>query len=431
MEGAPPGAPSTPSLMTLRHPPLLKLVVPAVVFAALLAVLTLVNRGDSPSLPGATVAGDENTPARRAEADAQRGDAYLQRVRETGDASLYARAERSFDSALRRDPRNVTAVIGSGTLALARHDFREGLRLGERALALAPGTVRPYAVVVDAQVELGRYDEAERSLQRMIDLRPNLASYARVSYFRELTGDLGGAAQAMSLAVSAGSGTPENVAYVQSLLGDLDLKRGRVAAAGQAYREALAMVPGYIPATLGLARVEVARSDLDAAAAAHRRAGNRGDPVALTDIELARGRGDLAAEQIAKANEQHRQELAQGAHPDPGMAEFEADHGSKTRAVALGRRIYAEAPSVKAADALGWALTRAGRPAQGLRLAREALRLGSRDPVFHYHAGMAAAAAGRPAMARRELRLALALDPSFSPHHAARARRELNRLGAM
>ncbi len=32
----------------------------------------------------------------------------------------------------------------------------------------------------------------------------------------------------MSLAVSAGGGTPENVAYVQSLLGDLELKRGHV-----------------------------------------------------------------------------------------------------------------------------------------------------------------------------------------------------------
>ncbi len=118
--------------------------------------------------------------------------------------------------------------------------------------------------------------------------------------------------------------------------------------------------------------------------------------MALTEIELARGRRGAAAVQIETANEQHRQELAQGAQPDPGMAEFEADHGSKARAVALGRRIYAEAPSVEAADALGWALTRAGRPAEGLRMAREALRLGSRDPSFHYHAGIAASAAGRP-----------------------------------
>ena len=53
-----------------------------------------------------------------------------------------------------------------GTLALARHDFDKGLELGRRALALAPDTVRPYSVIVDAQVELGRYADARRSLQR-------------------------------------------------------------------------------------------------------------------------------------------------------------------------------------------------------------------------------------------------------------------------
>ena len=79
-----------------------------------------------------------------------------------------------------------------GSLANARHDFRAGLRYGERARAAAPGVVKPYGVIVDAQVELGRYDAAERTLQRMVDLKPNLSSYARVSYFRELHGDLRG-----------------------------------------------------------------------------------------------------------------------------------------------------------------------------------------------------------------------------------------------
>jgi len=417
--------------MILHRPSLLKLAVPALVFTALLAVLTLVNRGESPSLPLGTSAGNPTAPAQRAEAHAQRGDAYLQRVRETGNADLYSRAKRSFDRALRLDPRNVTAVIGAGTLALALHDFREGLRLGERALALSPAAIRPYAVIVDAQVELGRYGDAQRSLQKMVDLRPNLASYARVSYFRELTGDLRGAAEAMSLAVSAGGGTAENVAYVKSLLGDLELKRGRVDAAATAYQDALAVAKDHGPALLGLARVEVARGRLGAAAAALRKAGTGRDPVALTEIELARGRGAAAAEQIEAANAQHRQELARGARPDPGMAEFEADHGSRRKAVALARQIYAEAPSVEAADALGWALTRAGRAEEGLRLAREALRLGSRDPSFHYHAGMAAATTGRIRAARRELRMALALDPSFSPYHAARARQALSRLDAM
>ena len=87
----------------------------------------------------------------------------------------------------------------------------------------------PYFVIVDAQVELGRYGDAQRTLQELIDLRPTLASYARVSYFRELHGDLAGAMQAMRLAVSAGGATPENLAYVQTLLGQLEFDGGHLA----------------------------------------------------------------------------------------------------------------------------------------------------------------------------------------------------------
>jgi len=50
-----------------------------------------------------------------------------------------------------------------------------------RARRLAPELVAPLGVLVDANVELGRYGEGERTLQRMVDLKPNLASYARVA----------------------------------------------------------------------------------------------------------------------------------------------------------------------------------------------------------------------------------------------------------
>jgi hypothetical protein len=51
-------------------------------------------------------------------------------------------------------------------------------------------------------------------------------------------------------------------------------------------------------------------------------------------------------------------------------------------------------------------LTRAGRPRAALPWAARALRLGSRDPAFLLHAGLAARAAGKPALARRRLALA-------------------------
>ncbi|MEA2137378.1 MAG: hypothetical protein QOG56_528, partial [Solirubrobacteraceae bacterium] len=155
-------------------------------FLAVTAVAFVVALGVLRALDG--TAQPARAPAATATALTQRGNDELQRARETADPARYARAEARFRAALRRDPRSVDATIGMATLALARHDFRAGLRYAQRARRLGPELVRPYSVLVDAEVELGRYERAGRSLQRMIDLRPSLASYARVSYFRELHG---------------------------------------------------------------------------------------------------------------------------------------------------------------------------------------------------------------------------------------------------
>jgi tetratricopeptide (TPR) repeat protein len=399
---------------------LAKLVVTVAVFAAALATFVLVNRGSGTPTPRTA---DQLSPA-RTDYDTL-GGTFLQKARETGDASYYTRADTAFSKALAVNPKDAAAIAGAGTLALARHDFRAGLTYGLRAHRLAPYSFLPLGVIVDAQVELGRYDDAARSLQQMVDLKPNLSSYARVSYFRELHGDLRGAIEAMKLAVSASGGAAENVAYVQTLLGNLYFTVGRIADARQAYRTALETVPGYVPATAGLASV----SPVDRALGLYRDAVARLPlpqyVIALGELQQAAGKRpdyDLvrAEERLLQAN---------GVNTDVDLALFEANHGSPAKAVSLAKRAWAAAPSVRSADALGWALTSAGRPAQGLRWARRALVLGSRDPSFLYHAGKSAQAAGRAALARAYLSESLALNPRFSPLYAPRAERALKELG--
>jgi hypothetical protein len=80
---------------------------------------------------------------------------------------------------------------------------------------------------------------------------------------------------------------------------------------------------------------------------------------------------------------------------DVELAIFEADHGSPARGVRLARAAWAAAPSVRSADALGWALTRSGHRAEGLRWAHRALALGTRDPAFLAHAALAGDRAAR------------------------------------
>jgi tetratricopeptide (TPR) repeat protein len=438
--------------MTFIRPNLIKLLAPLLAFGATLAVIVSINRssnspptvgaGDASSFAGAAGSSTDAqiralqsalaTEPKNPNGLASLGNAYLQKARETADSSFYSRAEVAFERALNQDPRNAGALTGMGSLALSRHDFRGGLRYGERALAAAPGVARIYGVIVDAQVELGRYADAERSLQRMVDLKPGLSSYARVSYFRELHGDLNGAVQAMRLAVSAGGGAPENVAYVQTLLGTLLFDRGELAPAEHAYRTALASFPRYAPATAGLARVDAARGNLGSTIRRYRAVVAR---VPLPEYVIALGEAELAADRTSAARSDldlvrvEEGLLARnGVNTDVDLALFEANHGDPAKGVALARRAWAAAPSVRSADALGWALTRAGRADDGLAWAKRALRLGSKDPMFLYHAGISARAAGRDDVARTYLERSLALNPRFSPLYAPRAKRALAQL---
>jgi tetratricopeptide (TPR) repeat protein len=403
--------------MTAIRPSLLKLLVPLVAFGCTLALLVSFGGGRELELPegsgGAGTAADF----------VSLGDTYLQKARDNGDPGNYDRAERSFDAALRRDPRDVDALLGAGELAGLRHDFGEQLRLGLEARRLMPGLVSPYPVIADAQIELGRYGAAERTLQRLLDLKPNLTSYSRVSYYRELRGDLDGAVEAMRLAASAGAGAPENVAYVQVLLGDLELQRGRTGAARLAYTAALRSLPGYPAGMVGLARADAASGDLGRAAARLRRAAARlpltGTLTLLAQVERALGRPAAAAAALDGARAQQQLYKAAATEPDAETVLFEAEYGDPQRAVVLGRRVWERAPSIRSAHALGWAHVRAGYTVAGVSWARRALRTGSRDPLFNLHAAVALERAGRTGQTDRYYDLARGGRAALSPSAAA------------
>lgn len=358
----------------------------------------------------------------------------LQSVRQTADPSAYTRAGEALDRAVELEPRNPGVYTERGILRLARHDFSGALSDGRRARRLAPQVVKPYGVVVDANVELGRYREAERVLQKMVDLKPNLDSYARVAYLRELRGDLDGASVVLGLAASAGGETPENVAFVETLMGNLELAQGRDEIALRSYRRALSRLPDYPAADAGLARLDIAAGRLEPAIERLQGIVERRPLqeyiVLLGESQIAAGQPEAGQQTLELLDAQQQLLDAAGVNSDAETALVEADHGDPSRAVELGRAAYAAAPSVRAADALGWALTRSGKPEEGLRFARKALRLGSRDASYLFHAGMSARAAGKRTEAADLLRRSLGANPvpSFTPLQAQEARKALDAL---
>lgn len=365
---------------------------------------------------------------------AELGAAYLQRARETADPTWYTKAGQALSRSATLAPDDALQLTASGLLALARHDFAGALRLGGRAHEIDPASADAMGVVVDAQVELGRYDDAAASVQQMVDLRPSLPSYARVSYVRELRGDAIGAIDAMSQAVIAGAGSADDVAYVQSLLGDLELSRGDVAAAETAYRRALQRRPGYGAADVGLARVDAARGDLAGAVSLLQDVATRlpfpATVALLGDVLDALGRHADAARQYDLVRAIEDLNRANGVAVDLELARFEADHPTDPgAAVDLARRALAERPTVYGEDVLAWSLHGAARNREALDHARAALRFGTRDAVLWWHLAAIEADAGQADAARRDLTTAFGINRYLTVHDRPLALALATRLG--
>jgi tetratricopeptide (TPR) repeat protein len=358
------------------------------------------------------------------------GLAYQQRARETADPNFYPLSETALSRALRLEPRDALALTGLASLAASRHRFGDARRLARQARAIAPASARPLGVLGDALVELGRYRRAFAAFDRMADLKPDLASYSRVSYARELLGDTRGAIAAMRLAVAAGTGTVEPRAWTLVQLGNLYFDNGRLSQAARSFREALTVFPRYVHAEAALGRVAAARGRYLEAAARYRRAvatlplpqyeGALGDVLRLAgmDAEARQAFGAVGAIQRVMA--------ANGVRTELETALFDLDHGiDPPEALARAKKAYEERRSIEAEDVLAWALYRNDRCSQARAHSLRALRLGTRDALKLFHRGMIERCLGHDAVGRSFLAKSLAVNPYFSVLYAPVARRVL------
>ena len=356
------------------------------------------------------------------------GLAYLQRARETADASYYPRAQSALGRAARLDRRDPVAVTGLASLAASRHQFRESLRLARRAVVLAPDTARGYGVVGDALIELGRYDEAFRAFERMVELKPSLAGYARIAYARELLGRPREALEAMELALDASGNVPEPTAWTLVEIGKLHFSLGELTQARQAFRSGLAVLPGYPFALDGLAKAEAARGRSARAVRLAQRA-TEAVPLpqfvaTLADLYSVRGDHERAREQVELVGAIERLQASNGVNSDLELAFFRIDHGIRLgETLELARKARAARPSIHGDDVLAWALARNGRCKEALAYSKRSLRLGTRDASFAFHRGMIERCLGRTDEARAWFRRAVDLNPHFSLLWSATARR--------
>ncbi|HSH55382.1 MAG TPA: tetratricopeptide repeat protein, partial [Candidatus Limnocylindrales bacterium] len=359
-------------------------------------------------------------------------NAYLQKVRETADTSYYAKAEKSLNAAAQVNSKNPEISATRAAVAYGRHDFKKGLELSQQAVTLNPNRAAYHGLVGDGHLELGNYPETIAAYQAMINIRPDLGAFNRIAHVREIYGDIEGAKMALTSAIQASSGYPENVAFSQVELGKLQL-RTSTNEAEASFKQALATVPAYEPALQGLARVAVARGDTAMALKFAQQAASA-LPIAqyatdVGDIYSLRGNQKRAVQQYQLAKLAYQSSSEDGVNTDQEMALFLADNTKEyDTALSKAQSAYQSRPNIYAADTLAWAHYKKGNSAEAKKYSQEALRLGEHDPIILYHAGMIAIQSNEPIEAKRFLTKALEIHPHFSIVHVPKAKEALKRL---
>jgi tetratricopeptide (TPR) repeat protein len=374
------------------------------------------------------------------------GAAFFQRARETGDVEDFQLAEQALNKSLDLNNADFSADAAYSTMAevcMGEHRFSDAIIYAQKALALGSGDLSSFAIVGDANADMGEYERAAVAYSRL-DISGDSASQprnvyvrdSRTSYLKFVSGDTAGAIRLMQSAVAAGTEArlpAENLAWLYYELGEYEFQAADVAAANNAYLAALNIHPGDYRALAGLGKLQGNQGRYAEAIKLYQGA-IAVVPMPTYVAEL----GDLytKAGNPAEARKQYQLvqyigllgQINQVLH-NRDLALFYADHDMKLdEALALAHKEFEVRHDIYTWDALAWALYKNGRYQEASDAIENALRPGARDALLFFHAGMIANRLGQNALAKDDLQAALSINPRFHVVYASVATQQLKLL---
>ena len=382
-----------------------------------------------------------------AQAYAALGAAYFQRARETGDVADYQLAEDSLNKSLDLVSTDFSADAALESMAevcMGEHRFADALHYAQKALSLGTGDVSPFAIVGDAYADMGEYEKAadayDRLTPRDMTLAPR-AAYARdsrLSYLKFIRGDTSAAISLMKTAITEGVEAQlqsENLAWLYYELGEYEAQAGDATSADAAYLQALNIHPGDYRALAALGKLRANHGRYAEAIVLYQKA-IAVVPMPLYISEL----GDLYAISGNQAEAEKQYALVkyigllghinQVLH-NRDLALFDADHDRNLgEALDLAQKELEVRHDIYTWDALAWALYKNGKMVEASSASEKALKFGTRDPLFLFHAAMIADGLGHREQARSELEEALQINPHFHLIYANTAQQKLATLEA-
>ena len=351
---------------------------------------------------------------------------YILEARATGNYPYYDKAAMKYvNDVLAVEPDNFQALNLKSLLYLSQHHFADGLAMAEKAEKINPYNAFLYGTLVDGHVEMGHYDSAVASAEKMMSIRPDLRSYSRASYLREIYGDYPGAIEAMKAAIEAGAPGNEATEWCRTQLGHLYENIGDLKSAEMHYTIALTERPGYVHALGGMARIALAAKDYNKAISYYLQADSLVNDFSfkedLVDVYQLAGQKEKAA-QMAKAGIDEMNKNAVGAATDENIGHYadrelayaylKIDDYDKALEHALAE--YNRRPkNIDVNETLAWVYHQKGDNEKALPYIKEALKTNSKNPVLLCRAALIFLSAGDKVKAKEYFQEALKNNPNI------------------
>lgn len=368
---------------------------------------------------------------------------FIMEARATGNYAYYDKAAMKFaNDILALESNNFEALTLKALIYLSQHHFADGLYLAEQAQRSTPYSSFLYGVLVDGHVEMGHYDSAVVCAERMMELRPDIRSYSRASYIREIHGDYEGAIQGMKMAIDAGVSGDESTEWSRVQLAHLYEMTGDMKRAEMYYLISLENRPGYTHALAGLARIALSNKDYNKAIEFYSKADSLANDNTfkeeMVDVYLLKGDKEKAAA-LSKITIDDMNQNAKSAAADESLGHY-ADRelayaylriNDYDKALEHALAEYNRRPkNIDVNETLAWVYYEKGDNAKAVPYINTALKTNSVNPILLCRAGLIYKKAGDNARAKEYLQAALKNNPNVPETLKESAAAALKELGA-
>ena len=352
---------------------------------------------------------------------------FIQEARITGNHVYYDKAAMKYiNTVLSKDSSNFTALIYKSLIYLSQHHFADGLATAEKAQKKNPYNAFVYGIIVDGNVEMGNYTAAVENSDKMVSIRPDLRSYSRISYLREIHGDYPGAIEAMKMAVQAGAPGDEATEWTRVQLGHLYENTGDLKFAEMHYTIALDERPNYAYALAGMGRLAMAAKDYNKAVPYFLRADSLVNDYSfkeeLVDAYSLMGqkeKADALSKQVidgmSKDAQLGQSDESIGHYADRELAYAYLKIRNYDKALEHALLEYNRRPeNIDVNETVAWVYYQKGDYDKAVSYIKAALKTHSKNPTLLCRAGLIYAKAGQKDTARTALQEALKNNPNIS-----------------